>query len=288
MKPPSRYRHLLELNLAILFISTSGVLGRVITFAPPISIWGRALIGFLCVAAYCVYRKIPMRLASKKDAGVLVLSGLLFGGHWITYFYSLQWSNVAIAMIAIFTYPVMTAFMEPLISRAKFQWAHVLLGMLVLVGMYFLTPEMNIENKQTKGMLFGVLSAFLYAIRNIISKQQVEKYSGSFIMLLQTLVVALVLLPVLWVYPLEGSSINWFYIFLLGLLTTAIGHTLYVNGLRNFSATSAGIVSGLQPIFAIILAIIFLGEIPNARTLIGGALILCTVLIESRRTLKKS
>ena len=288
MKAPSRYRHLLELNLAILFISTSGVLGRVITFAPPVSIWGRAIIGFLCIAAYCFFRKIPMRLESKKDAGVLVLAGLLFGGHWITYFYSLQWSSVAIAMIAVFTHPVITAFIEPLLGKAKFQWMHVLLGLMVLLGIYLLTPEMNIENQQTKGMLFGVLSAFLYALRNIISKQQAEKYTGSFVMLVQTLLIALVLLPVLWVYPLDGPAINWFYIFLLGLLTTAIGHTLYVNGLRNFSATSVGIMSGLQPIFAIILALIFLREIPNARTLIGGALILCTVLVESRRTLKKS
>lgn len=269
-------------------MSTSGVLGRVITFAPPVSIWGRSFIGFLCLALYCYYKKIDFKLEDPKDAAVLVLAGLLFGGHWLTYFYSLQWSNVAIAMIAIFTYPVMTAFMEPLVSKVKFQWIHVLLGTLVLVGIYFVTPEMSLENQQTKGMLIGVLSAFLYALRNIISKQQAEKYSSSFIMRWQTLVVAVVLVPVLFYYPVEGPSLNWFYVFLLGLVTTAIGHTLYVNGLRNFSATSAGIVSGLQPIFAILLAVIFLREIPNGRTVIGGLLILCTVLIESRRTLKKT
>lgn len=288
MSTPSRYKHLLELNIAILFISTSGVLGRVITFAPPISIWGRSFIGFLLIAAYCFYKKIPLKLLDKKDGGVLAISGLLFGAHWITYFYSLQWSNVAIAMIAIFTYPVMTAFIEPVISKAKFQWIHVLLGMFVLVGIYFLTPEMNFENQQTKGMLIGLFSAFVYAIRNVLSKQQAEKYAPSFVMLFQTAVVAMVLLPVLFYFPLDGPPINWFYVFLLGLLTTAIGHTLYVNGLKNFTATTAGIVSGLQPIFAILLAVIFLREIPNGRTLIGGALILCTVLIESRRTLKKA
>ncbi|MGB1043287.1 MAG: EamA family transporter, partial [Tenacibaculum sp.] len=56
--------------------------------------------------------------------------------------------------------------------------------------------------------------------------------------------------------------------------------------LKFFTATSATIISSLQPIFGIILAFIFLNEIPNLNTFIGGSLILATVVIESVRSKK--
>ena len=61
--------------------------------------------------------------------------------HWVTYFYALQWSNVAIGMLSLFTYPVITALLEPLILKTKFQKHHLILGFIVLIGVYFLAPD---------------------------------------------------------------------------------------------------------------------------------------------------
>ena len=74
------------------------------------------------------------------------------------------------------------------------------------------------------------------------------------------------------------------YLLLLAILTTAIGHSLMVHSLKFFSASAATIISSIQPIFGIVLAFLFLGEIPNINTYIGGALILSTVVIESIRS----
>ena len=75
---------------------------------------------------------------------------------------------------------------------------------------------------------------------------------------------------------------------LLAIITTAIGHTLFVYSLTYFSAASASLISSLQPIYGIILAMIFLSEYPSLQTILGGLVIISTVLIESRRLLKTS
>jgi drug/metabolite transporter (DMT)-like permease len=73
---------------------------------------------------------------------------------------------------------------------------------------------------------------------------------------------------------------------LLALVTTAIGHSLFINSLKYFSVSTASIVGSIQPIFGIIIAFIFLNEVPTLNTFIGGTLIIATVIIESIRSKK--
>ena len=73
---------------------------------------------------------------------------------------------------------------------------------------------------------------------------------------------------------------------LVALITTSIGHTMMVNSLKYFTVSTASIISSVQPIFGIIIAYIFVNEIPSLNTFIGGSLILSTVIIESIRSRK--
>jgi drug/metabolite transporter (DMT)-like permease len=79
------------------------------------------------------------------------------GLHWITYFYSLQLSNVAIGMLSLFTYPVMTSLLEPVFLKTQFSKMHLLLGVLVLIGIYFLAPSFDTENDYFLAILIGLL-----------------------------------------------------------------------------------------------------------------------------------
>ena len=85
----------------------------------------------------------------------------------------------------------------------------------------------------------------------------------------------------------SGIESQFPYILMLAILTTAIGHSLMVHSLQFFSASTASIISSVQPIFGIILAFFFLNEIPTLNTVVGGSLILATVVIESIRSKKK-
>lgn len=280
-------KHITELHLAMLFISTSGVLGRYITLPPAITIWWRCLFAAIILGAYCRFNNVSLKISNKKDLKTIVLSGLFFGAHWVTYFYSLQLSNVAIAMLSIFTYPVITALLEPLFFKIKLNPKHIALGFLVLVGIYFLTPELNIENDYTKGILMGVISAVFYSLRNLLLKKRIAKYDGSMLMFYQMLAILVVLWPAFFMFKAVPSINEWQAILFLALFTTAIGHTLFVRSFRNFSISSASIMSSVQPVYGILLGMFFLSEIPSYTTIIGGVLILTTVIIESVHSRKR-
>ncbi|MDP3946957.1 MAG: DMT family transporter [Lutibacter sp.] len=280
-------KHILELNVAILLISTSGVLGKFVSMPPPVTIWFRCVFAVVILGAYCWYNKIDLKIYGKRDFKAIFLSSLLFGAHWITYFYALQLSNVAIGMLSLFTYPVITALLEPLFFKTTLNKTHILLGVIALIGIYFLAPEFNLESNITKGVLFGLLSSVFYAIRNIMMKQKIAQYQGSMLIFYQMLIVSLVLWPVLFLFEVQPTSGDWMAIIALALFTTAVGHTLFVRSFKNFSIGTASIMSSVQPVYGVLFGLFLLNEIPSENTLIGGFLILSTVVIESIQSNKR-
>ncbi len=279
---------LLGLTLATLFISTSGALGKYIDMPTPVIIWWRSSLGFLFIYAYCRYKKISLRIQTKRDLYTFILSSLLLGAHWITYFYSLKLSNVALGMLSLFTFPVITALIEPLFIKIKLDPIHILLSVLVLFGIYILAPEFSLENSQLIGILLGLISAVFYSLRILILKQHIVNYNGTMLMLYQIMILSIVLLPSLILMDTSGIKTQYPYVLILALVTTAIGHTLFVKSLRHFRVTTASIITSVQPIFGIIIAYFFLKEIPTWNTFFGGLIILSTVLIESLRSTKLS
>lgn len=280
-------KHLLELSLATVFISTSGVLGKFIAMPPPVTVWWRAALAMLILLGYCKYKNISLKV-NKKDAPSFILSSLFLGAHWVTYFYALKLSNVALGILSLYTFPIITALLEPLFFKTKLNPIHIVLGLLVLLGIYILVPELNYQNTYVKGILFGILSALLYALRTLILKSHVTNYNGTMLMFYQLLIVGIALLPILFYYGSANIETQFPYVILLALLTTAIGHTLFIKSLKYFSVSTASIISSMQPIYAIILAYLFLKEIPTWNTFLGGLLILATVVIESIRSKKNA
>ena len=286
MQKKQYLKNLVQLNFAVLIISTSGTLGRYIDLSVPVIIFLRAFIGGSFLYIFCKWKKLSFKI-NVKDYKTIFFSGVLMGMHWITYFISLKLSSVAIGMLSVFTYPIITSFLEPIILNSKFKKSNLLLGLMVLVGIYFLAPEISMKNDQFIAVGFGVFSALCYSIRNIYMKAKSSEYEGSILMVYQLIIVSVLLSPVFYFYDVNGLGVSLPAIFILALLTTAIGHTLFVYSFRNFSISAASIISGVQPIYGIIIGMIVLGEYPGVRTIIGGAVILATVLIESVRSFKE-
>ena len=268
----------------MIMVSTSGALGRYISMPPPVTIWWRCILAAVFLGVYCWRSGIDLKLNIKKDGMIVALSGVLMVLHWTTYFYALQLSNVALGMLSLFTYPAMTAFLEPIILKTRFQKAHIGLAFLVLLGIYFLTPELDWGNKYTQGIGFGLLSALSYSLRNILIKKKVTLYSGSTLMFYQMFVASLLLLPAIFSMSSSGLADQWWAVLTLALVTTAIGHTLFLSCFKHFSISTASLISSAQPVYGIVIGMVFLGEIPAWTTVIGGVLILATVVIESFRS----
>lgn len=285
----SQQKHIENLGgllIATLFISTSGVLGKYIAMPTEVIIWFRSAFAMVFLYVFCRIKKVDLSIPNLKTHIPLILSSLFMAAHWITYFYALKLSNVALGMLSLYTFPVITSLLEPLFVKTKLNPVHILLGLIVLLGLYVLTPDFDLESSMVKGILFGLISAVCYSIRILILKQHVDTFHGSMLMLYQVTVITIILIPVLFFMDTSGFSSQYPYLLLLAILTTAIGHSLMVHSLKFFSASAATIISSIQPIFGIILAFFFLGEIPNTNTYIGGALILSTVIIESIRSKK--
>lgn len=287
MQKNKQIQNLWELNVSIIFISTSGALGRYIELPVPVTICSRSLIGGLLVFLFCKWKRFDFNIDT-GDKKTLWLSGLLLGLHWITYFYALKLSNVAIGMISIFTFPVITALLEPIILKTKFQWIHLALGALVIVGILFLVPTFDFQDDYLIAILLGIVSAVFYSLRNIITKSQVNKYNGSILMFYQLLAITVFLSPSYFFFESFNFSSYIFELILLAVLATAIGQTLFLYSFKNFTVTSASIISSLQPVYGIIIGMIFLKEYPASSTIVGGLIILISVIMESIITYKRS
>ncbi|WP_179315901.1 DMT family transporter [Winogradskyella undariae] len=284
MDQKNHLNHLLLLTLATLFMSTSGPLGRFIDMPTPVIIWWRCILSVFILLAFCLYKGINLKIKNHKDRRTFIVAALFMGGHWIFYFYALKLSNVAIGMLSLFTFPVLIALLEPFFTKVKLDPIHIILGFMVLLGIYILAPEFDLESSHLQGILSGLLSALFYALRILILKNQVKKYNSIMLMFYQVLILSVVLAPTLYFMGTSTITTQYPYVLLLAFVTTALGHTMFVNSLNHFKASTASIIGSTQPVFGIIIAYLFLNETPTIHTFIGGGLILTTVVVESVRS----
>ena len=98
MQKKQYLKNLIQLNLAVLMISTSGTLGRYIELPVPLIIFLRAAIGGVFLYLFCKWKKLSFKI-DKKDRWTVFFSGVLMGLHWILYFISLKMSYF------LFVYP---------------------------------------------------------------------------------------------------------------------------------------------------------------------------------------
>lgn len=279
-------KDLFWLNISFLFIATSGALGKWIALPPALAIFWRSFLAIPFLILFLRLRKQKLRKLFNWNFPI-VLSSVFMGIHWVTYFYALQWSNVAIGMLSLFTFPIITAFLAPLFLDTSLSLKHLFLGSLTFLGIYFLVPSFTMMSTYGLALALGLLSALCYSLRNLLIKKYAPKGNGSQLMLTQVVIISGLFLPFLsWDGILESWEYAWALLF-LALFTTVIGHSLFLYSLTRFSVTTASMMACIQPLYGIVIGYLFLGEIPHWGTYIGGALILLAVIIETRSLQKE-
>lgn len=247
----------------------------------------RSVFAAAVLFAYLKWRAMALRLPLRRDYYVAALLGTLLALHWSTYFHAMQVSTVAVGIIALHTFPVMTVFLEPLFHGARPRRRDVLAALLVLLGVYLLVPSFELDNAALQGVLWGCLSAFLYALRNVLQRHYFYATPASHSLLYQALAVIVVLLPfgLDWTGGNAGlaavTSLQWLQLLLLGVFFTALPHAMFAHSLRFLPAKSASLVACLQVVYATALAALLLGEIPEPATVLGGVLVIGASVYES-------
>ena len=124
------HKNLSNLILAALLISTSGVLGKYIAMPSEVIIWFRSAFAMLFLYGFCKYKKISIKVPNFKHHVPLIISSLFTAFHWITYFYALKLSNVALGMLSLYTFPVNNQhYLNLCFLKSKFNIMHLVLGL---------------------------------------------------------------------------------------------------------------------------------------------------------------
>jgi drug/metabolite transporter (DMT)-like permease len=276
------------LHLGSLLLGGTALFSKLIeTSALEITLW-RSFIAAAVLLALLMLRRARVRLRNYRDAATVLLLGMLLAVHWVTYFHSMQVSSIAIGIIAFFSHPVISVLLEPLFTRQKPRLADLVTALWVLGGIAIMLPELNLASGATQGVLWGLLSALLFSLRNIIYKRYFAHYDSSLAMMYQCLIVAIVLLPFAGNFIVEASTEHWALLLVLGVLFTATPHTLFSFSLKLLPVKTASLIMCLVPLYATLLAALLLDEIPDSATLIGGSMVLSAAIFESIQAGKRS
>jgi drug/metabolite transporter (DMT)-like permease len=277
----NQQQSLIFLHLSVLLFGGTALFAKLIGL-PALDITAyRAGIAAIILFSLLLLSKQPIKLNNSKDYGIALLLGVVVGIHWVTYFAGMQMAGITVGMIAFFTYPVITVFLEPLFKKTRAKLKDVLSAAVVMLGIYLLVPEANLGNQVTLGIVIGIISAVFFALRNIIHKNYFSQYSGPHTMMYQTLVASLMLLLFIEIPPTQVSEYDWWLILLVAIVFTALPHSLFAASLRHLSATTAGLISCLQPLYGSIFAFALLAERPDFTVLIGGLLVVSAAFFET-------
>ena len=277
----SQQQSLIYLHIAVLLFGGTALFAKLIGLnALDITAY-RAAIAGLAICVLLTLQKKPIKLHRAKDYVIAILLGVAVGIHWVTYFAGMQLAGITVGMLAFFTYPVITVFLEPLFNKSKPKTKDIISAVVVITGIYLLIPNVNLGDDITLGVVTGVVSALFFALRNITHKRYFSEYGGPQTMFYQTLVASLMLCAFIEVPITEINDTDLILLLIAGVVFTAMPHSLFAASLKHLSAATAGLISCLQPLYGTILAIIILHERPSVMTLIGGALIVSAACFET-------
>ncbi|MDZ7805282.1 DMT family transporter [Thiohalophilus sp.] len=241
----------------------------------------RSLFAVLALWGVMRWQGEPLGLQARQDYAIVLLLGVLLAGHWVTYFHAMQVSSIAVGVIALYTFPVITVFLEPLFHGERPHWIDVISGAGVVFGIYLLVPEFHLDDTTTRGVLWGILSALLFSLRNIIQGRYFNRYPAKQALMYQILITIVVLLPFGSAVIPQVSSVQWGQLLLLGVVFTALPHTLFAFSLRHFKAKTASLVACLQVVYATLFAAWVLGEWPVLTTVAGGVIVVTAAMFET-------
>lgn len=276
-------KSLISLHIAVMLFGLSAVLGQFVTAPAVIVAGGRVICSSLLLFLLSIAGRASLKLKSRKDYGIAVFAGIVLAAHWTTFFQAIQSSSVAIGTITFSTFPLFLTFLEPLLFREKLKVTSVLSAAVLLLGVFITIPEFSLENQITIGILWGMVSSLSYAVLSLANRYLSRSYAARTVCLYEQGTAAVVLLPAMFLVKTSWTTQNILGIAAIGFICTAFAHSLYVAAQRKVKAQMAGIISGMETVYGIVYALLFLGEVPGIRELIGGAVILGVALVISLR-----
>jgi drug/metabolite transporter (DMT)-like permease len=279
----ARSRSLIEIHLAVFLFGFPGLFGKWLALPPVLIVFGRVLFASLTLAVIMVLLKRPLRISRRPDVLILLGCGLVLAAHWTMFFKSVQVSSVAVGLLAYSSFPVFTAFLEPLLTGERWEPASLVFGLFCVVGIGLIVPGFDLSDAVVQGVFWGLGAGLSFSLLSVLNRMLASRNSSLTVAFYQDLFAGLFLLPVVLRTGLPFSGPDWVLIAVLGVFCTAGAHTLFIDGIKGAGARTASVLSSLEPVYGILLALAFLKESPSLRTVSGGAIVLIAALAATVR-----
>lgn len=281
---PSRSPSLAKIHLAVFLFGFPGLFAKWMDWPPVLIVFGRVLFACLALAAVMALgRRVSFRVSSRSDAALLALCGLILAAHWTMFFKSIQVSSVAVGLLSYASFPVFTAFLEPWLGRERWEPWSLGYALACVAGIALIVPRFDVSDTVVRGVLWGLGAGLSFSVLSILNRGLASRHASLKVAFYQDLAAGICLAPFVWHLGLPRSGRDWALVAVLGIFCTAAAHALFIDGLKGAGARTASVLSSLEPVYGILLALAFLGEVPSPRTVSGGAIVLAAALAATVR-----
>lgn len=214
-----------------------------------------------------------------RELFLLLLSGVAMGINWILLFEAYKYTTVAISTLSYYFAPVIVTIVCPFLFKEKLTRKQILcfvmstLGLSLVIGI----TDLGSGGNNALGVAFGLGAAVFYATVILLNKF-IKGIAGIQRTFLQFLSAIAILAPyVLLTGGTRLGSLNvtgWVCLLIVGLIHTGFTYCLYFSSLKELPGQEAAILSYIDPLVAVVIGVLLLGEPLTWQQLIGGGLIL--------------
>ena len=278
----SNRRPLFELHLTVVLLGFTGLFAKLIEQTPAILVSGRALIASAALFLWFAATGRRLRLPLDRTFAWLLLSGVVLAAHHYAFFHAIQLSSVAIGVLGFATFPLFVTLLEPLFFGERLRRIDMVTAVWVFAGVYLVSPLHRLGDSDTIGLLWGILSGFVYAFLALLNRRLTRTVHYPVVTFYQQLLEGLCLLPLIPLGTLALTTAEWSLLATLGVLFTALPQLLYIKAFRHLRAQLVSVVIALEPVYSILLAFLILREVPSLNALAGGAVIIGSILVATR------
>jgi RarD protein len=230
----------------------------------------------------------------RSNLTLLLLSGAAIGANWIFLFEAYKYTTIATATLCYYCAPVIVIMLSPLILKEKLTGLKVACVFASLLGMSFVAGIYNLSGSGLNNMLgiaFGLTAAALYA-SVILMNKFLKGLTGIESSSTQLVIASAVLLP--YVLLTEKISFSDFtgqtalLILVVGIIHTGLAYLLYFSAMQKLPGQTIALFSYIDPITAILLSSLLLGEVMSLLQILGALLILGSTLVSELSGSKKN
>jgi drug/metabolite transporter (DMT)-like permease len=266
--------------LAAIFIwSSLGIIVRMADTHLTDIIFFPALIAFITQTIILLSTNERRKIPGARRIPYLFLLGPVFLLNSLFFYYSFTHTTIANAVLTHYTAPIFVAVLSPMLLRESIGRVIVTSIIISTAGLLLMLKGFSLSEQHIKGITAGVLSGLTYAGIIIIARALAQEFSPLVITVFQNLAVVVLLLPFIKGIPVEIAG----YFVILGLVHSTIAPLLYIRGLKAVRASKAAVLGYLEPVGAMLFAMVIFEEVPRAMSLFGGVLILYSGYLTIRR-----